>query len=53
MELLHALFMNSVSLAEGVTTLETCANNERPEPTPNLIDRLRNLILKFEKYDFF
>lgn len=51
MELLHALFMNSVSLAEGVTTLET--SNERPMPTPDLINRLRNLILSFERYDFF
>lgn len=50
MELLHVLFMNSVSLTKGVTTL---GSNERPKPKRHLIERLRNVILAFELYHFF
>lgn len=54
MELLHALFMNSVSLTESISNLEDCinTNNKRPAPKADLIERLRNLILTFEKYEF-
>lgn len=49
LELLHVLFMSSVSLAEGVTNLKS---DERPKPSRNLVKRLRNSIETFERYDF-
>lgn len=49
MELLHILFMSSVSLTEGITNLKS---DERREPTPRLIERLENVIRTFERYEF-
>lgn len=50
MELMHALFMNSVSLAEGDKSLES---KERTKPSSELIRRLENLLFTFERYDLF